>query len=90
MIHTLFSNWKQSICYDLSKHMTKEILFNIIKALYKINYTIVATVNGMGISNMDFWNELKIKISSFSPIAPVEKSTKTVHIGKTGESCHFD
>jgi len=41
--------------------MTKEILFQIISALYKINYTVVAITSDLGKpKNMGLWSELSI------------------------------
>lgn len=60
MIRGLFFKWKQPIYYEFSQLMTKEILFQIISALYKINYTVVAITNYLGSKNVGLWSELNI------------------------------
>lgn len=46
--------------------MTKEILLNIIKALYEIEYTVMAITSDMGATNMALWKKLNIGIMTES------------------------
>lgn len=63
MIRGLFSKWKQPIFYEYFKSMTKDILFEIIEALYKIGYIVVAMTSDMGPTNMSLWKQLNVGIT---------------------------
>lgn len=62
MARGLFSKWKQPIYYQYSQAMTKDILMNIITALHKIYYTVVAVTSDLGPTNIALWNELNIGV----------------------------
>jgi len=44
--------------------MTKELLFNIIEELHKIDFNVIAMVSDMGPSNMGLWRTLNISIEN--------------------------
>lgn len=62
MARGLFNKWKQPIYYDYSKSMIKDILFEIMQALYDIGYIVSATTCDMGCTNVSLWNKLNIGI----------------------------
>lgn len=68
MARGLFSKWKQPFYYDFSKPMTKEILFIIIEALYKIGYIVIAMTNDMSPTNVKLWRELTIGITTVNKV----------------------
>jgi len=46
--------------------MTKELLFNIIEELHKIDFNGLAMASDMGPSNMGLWRTLNISIENSS------------------------
>ncbi|KAF0714208.1 Uncharacterized protein FWK35_00030575, partial [Aphis craccivora] len=50
----LFANWKQPVFYDFDVQMKPELLFKIIHQLYNVGYNVIAIVNDMGATNMEF------------------------------------
>jgi len=59
---SLFLKWKQPIYYQYSQPVTKNILLNIIAALYKINYIVVAITSDSESTNIALRNELNIGV----------------------------
>ena len=76
MIRGLFSKWKQPIFYEYLKPMTKDVLFEIIEALYKIEYIVVATTSDMGPTNMSLWKQLNIGITTNAKTSRYESREK--------------
>lgn len=62
MVRSLFSNWKQPVCYYYDQSMTKSILYDIIARLHAVDYIVVAVTSDMGPDNMALWHELKIGV----------------------------
>lgn len=58
----LFMSWKQPIFYNFDQALTKEILDDIIKELYRINYIVVAVVTDLGGGNPQAFKKYKIGI----------------------------
>ncbi|CAI6361011.1 unnamed protein product [Macrosiphum euphorbiae] len=63
VVRGLTSNWKQPIFYDYDTKMTKELLFNIIEELHKIDFNVIAMVSDMGPSTW-LWRTLNISIEN--------------------------
>lgn len=64
MARGLFGSWKQPVYYDFSKPMTKDVLFEIIEALHKRGYIVVAVANDMGSTNMGLWKDLDVGVET--------------------------
>jgi len=79
MARGLFDSWKQPIFYAFSQPMTKSILFEIIQALYKISYTVVAVTSDMGSRNIALWKELNVGIE-ISKSSTSDKTPTTMEI----------
>lgn len=62
MARVLFSKWKMPIFYNFSTAMNKEILFDAIKNLHKIGYTVIAISCDMCTTNMGLWSELEVRL----------------------------
>lgn len=60
MARGLISNWKQPVFYDFDQPMKKEILNQIISALFNAGFTVVAIVSDMGPMNMKYFSEMNI------------------------------
>lgn len=73
MVRGLFGKWKQPVYFDFDTRMTKEIIFQIIEELHKINYNVVACVSDCGPTNQGFWTSLKISIDKTFFEHPVTK-----------------
>lgn len=65
MARGLRKSWKQPIFFDFDRQMTKEILYDLISELYKIQFPVVAIVCDMGISNQKLWKNLGVNIGTF-------------------------
>uniref|UniRef100_A0A0K2TNR0 Putative LOC100575639 [Acyrthosiphon pisum] n=1 Tax=Lepeophtheirus salmonis TaxID=72036 RepID=A0A0K2TNR0_LEPSM len=56
MVRGLISSWKQVICYDYDRAITKDLLFKIISELEKIGIKIYAMISDMGTKIKDCGN----------------------------------
>ena len=62
MVRGLKQNWKQPVFFDFDTAVTKDLLFNIIKELHKINLIVCGISSDMGSTNKSLWNELGISV----------------------------
>lgn len=56
-------SWKQEIFFDFDRKINKTLLFEIVSALYDVDFDVVGIVSDMGPSNQSLWKELDITIS---------------------------
>jgi len=62
-VRSLFSKWKQPIFAKFDQKVTKEILLEIISALYNIaGITVVACVSDCGTTNQGLWTSLGVNV----------------------------
>jgi len=52
--------------------MTKELSFNIIEKLHKIDFNVIAMVSDMGPSKMGLWQTLNISIENTTFEHPIK------------------
>lgn len=79
MARGLFAAWKQPVYYNFDCKMTISILNQIIKALKKVNYNVVAIVSDMATSNQKLWDDLMIGINKTWFRNPTD-STKKIYV----------
>lgn len=60
MVRGLLSNWKQPVYYKFDQPMTKDILNEIIVALYEANFIVVGICSDMGTGNVRLWSMLNV------------------------------
>ncbi|KAG5888938.1 hypothetical protein JTB14_012197 [Gonioctena quinquepunctata] len=60
---SLFGNWKQPVYVGFDKNMSKELLYEIILALYDISFDVVAVVSDCGPSNQNTLKELNVSFT---------------------------
>lgn len=60
MVRGLRGGWKQPIYYNFDTKMEASILYDIIIELYKIGFTVVATVSDLGTENQQLWKSIGI------------------------------
>ncbi|KAI5704495.1 hypothetical protein M8J75_006003 [Diaphorina citri] len=76
MARGLFNSWKQPVFVGFDKKMTKTLLFDIIKELYDIKFTVCACVSDCGGGNQGLWKELGISTEKTYFTNPSSESEK--------------
>lgn len=56
----LFKKWKQPVFYNYDQELTEQILFDIIRKLHDIGYTVIAMTSDLGPSNKGLLGKLGI------------------------------
>ena len=85
-VRSLVDNWKQPIYFDFDQAVTKELLFEIIKELHKINLIVCAMTSDMGGSNKALWNKLNITTEKTYFQNP---EMETIRVYVLADACHL-
>lgn len=71
MARGIIGNWKQPIYYSFDTCLSKDLIFEIIKKLEAIEYSVAGITTDLGGSNRGLWNDLGISTKKTWFVNPV-------------------